>query len=272
MRKLLQLLLISCLFVSCSSDDDKQIPEEPVHRLEISCNRDLRIDDYDFEFDVLDGNGGYEVEFAQEGSGKATIDGDKVTIHLLTNRVNFTLKDQRGESLDITVYSTLEALIPTSYSVFSWNGNTSVNSIYFGVGGYILEKISGNSAEVEVLEDDRIRIVPLRGGPSFYKLTDKRGTTADYRVDVGELYELTGNTLDITAVNDQLIQINLRTWGEGEWEFIGDPSSGLFERVILQPGGTSLQIKTSPERALGRTFIKLKDKAGNQATIQVTIN
>lgn len=282
MKKCYLLLLTSCLFVACNSSDDDKLPEieEATKNLKISVEEhSVTTDDIDFEFEILEGNGEYIITGSKEGDIKYTIDGNNVTVNLLTNSTTITVTDKKEQRTSFWVYSTSRSLVPTGHTIFMHVDSTSImDHISFGVGGYTLEKIKGSSAEATVLENDHIKIIGLKGGNSYYTITDKRGTTASLDVIISPIYELTGNNLAITATNDFVINVDL-SWGEGDWEIEGNPTtSPFFDIVSVHKAADnkyneydSLQINISKNDIKGTANIRLKDKAGNKATITINI-
>ncbi|MEG0012354.1 MAG: hypothetical protein RR706_09360 [Muribaculaceae bacterium] len=279
MKKYLLLpLFIICMFSACNKSDEF-IPEieEQVNELILSAKWNVDTESVEYEFDILDGNGDYTASFSEEDAGKVVIEGTKVKVSLLKNHVSVTITDKKQQSKTVIINSTAKSLIPQDYSIFIVNGDTyTMKDISFGVGGYGIEKINGNSAEVSIDENDNVKISTLRQGNSYYKLIDKRGTTASLNVLVGAIYDLVANTIRINAVNDQTFSIVLKNGNA--WKVITkEPYSPIIDEVYLMPKSDTnkydvLQINTAKGDMKGSTTIELKDKTGNIALVTVMVN
>lgn len=278
MKKILLLIFVGCLFTACSSDDDWESgtgPEGEVKELKLSTEANVSIDGIDYEFEILEGNGGYAVRDANDEFAKVTITGTKVKVDLLKNNVNVIITDKEGKEALVNIYSSAESLIPNGYGLI-----TNVDSVYvmkdinFGAGGYTLEKIKGTSAEAIVTEDDYVKVTGVKPGKSFYKIKDKRGSTAKLEVVVTDNYDYTGDDLEINTTNEQIINVIFKS-GTG-WKIASDPSTPIFKRVVLHTKGhlygyDTLQIDTSEDNEKGIAVIHLQDDAGNKAYITVYV-
>ena len=277
MRKVLLFLFVSTLFVACSSDDDPVNPEDDIIKdLKLSVEGYIETEDIEFEFEILEGNGGYTADVNEEDA-KVTIEGTKVKVELLSFNAGITISDKKEQSQSIVIRSLAESLVPHGYGISMDVGTSSVMSeIKFGAGGYSLKKIKGTSAEATLDENGLVNVTSIKPGNTYYKIIDKRGTTADLTIWVFEVYDLTTNSLDINAINDQSISVRLK-WGEGNWQLVKDPASPLIEKLsIMEKGNITkeydiLQIDTSKDNVRGTALIQLKDKAGNLATIKLNI-
>ncbi len=279
MRKTFLLLFIGCLFTACSSDDDFNLKaDEVIKELTLSVKSgNVYTDGVDFEFDILKGNGEYTVSVSNEEDARVAIDGSKVKINLLKNTAVVTVSDKKKQSASVVINSTAKSLIPTDYSLFISGGDVfTMKDVAFGDGGYTIGKIKGTSADVIVAENDHIKVTGLKPGNSYYKIKDKRGSTAPLEICVISSYDLTDNNIEITAVNDQRVSVVLKR-GDGDWKLVGDPLSPVIQKVTLLPKGDIdrkydvLQIETSKDDAKGIAAIQLKDKSGNSAFITVKV-
>ena len=282
-RNTFLLLFICCLFMACARDNDLSPQpedilqvEEVVNELRLSVHGSVNTEDVDFEFDILGGNGQYAVNVLPEEGAKASIQGNKVKINLLSNSVSVTVSDKKQKSSSVSINSTSETLIKKNYGLFISSGNTStMKHVIFGAGGYTIEKTKGTSAEVIVLEKDHIKVTGLKPGNSYYRIKDKRGSTALLEVMVTSTFDLTDSHMEIPAVNDQVVSIIIKR-SNADWKLIGEPSSLIFEKVTIIPKGNTvkhdvLQIDTSKDNAKGIATVHLKDQAGNTASITVRI-
>lgn len=276
MKKVLFFLLTICSFTACSSDDGDEFPpeEKEVKEIKLSVDNYISTDSLDYEFEILDGNGEYTATVFEEGTAKVSIEGDKVTVSMLSNRARVTISDIEHQSASVDIYSSSMSLVPSSYGLFMPADTLCIMGLGFGVGGYTVEKTKGISAEAAVNDGDSLKITSKVPGTSYFKVTDKRGMTAEVEVNVVAYYTCTGNSLDITAVNDQVISVIIN-WGEG-WTLIDGESSPLFERLTVMEKGAHkkydvLQIDTAKENAKGSWPIRLKNKNGDYATINVLV-
>ncbi len=285
MKKIFILFAVSCFFAACLPDEN--LPEEEFYpeEEEPAVNLKLSVDEgpiytesVDFEFEILEGNGGYTAGASGEEDKDAavTINGNKVTVNLLRHSAFITITDQKRQSARVEIYSTAESLISHSYNLFMDNGSTDIlKRITFGAGGYSIKKKKGDSAEAEMLENDDIKVTALKPGTTYYKIIDRRGTTAPLRISVSASYVMTNNRMTIAAVNEQTAFVTLK-WGEGDWTLAEEPSSPCIEKVWLMKKADSegkydvLQIDTS-ENAKGTAMIQLKDKAGRFAFVTVNV-
>ncbi len=278
------LLLVSFLFAACSTDDNSDTDFEEVKELKLSANGDILTEgetiyteDVDFEFEILQGNGDYTISLSNDESAKFSIEENKVSVNLLKSHVNITISDKKEQTTLINIVSTAESLVSNGYGILIEEGRTHSMSVNFGAGGYIVEKIKGESSTVVVTEDDEVKVTGLKPGNSYYKIKDKRGSTAPLEVLVPSYYDLTDNKVEITAINDQTISIVLK-WGEGDWQLVEpQTSSPIIEQVFLMPKGDEekkydiLQIDTSKDDIKGIATIDLKDSLGNKAHVTVKI-
>jgi hypothetical protein len=280
MKKTFLLLLISCLFVACSSDDNDWNPQtepEPGEiwkNLKLSVEGDVETDGTDYEFEILEGNGEYTADVDEEFA-KVTITGNKVKVELLRCRVFIIIQDKIGQNAYVYINSSAESLVSIGYGlIMDTDSEYTIKDIRFGAGGYILEKIKGTSAEAVVTEEDYIKVTALEPGKTYYKIKDKRGTTSKLEIIITDNYDLEGNNLTITTTNAQVINVILKQ-GEG-WELVSTPSSPAIKRITLHTKGhidgyDTLQIDTSEDDAKGEALIQIKDKSGNYASITVKI-
>lgn len=277
MKKFMFFLFVSCFLAACGSDDDPIEEVDIVKELVLSAQGVAHIDDVEYEFEILDGNGDYTVSVSDEEKAIATLDGNKVKVSMLFSTVDVTVCDKKGQSATLYISSSAPSLnFPSKYTVIMHKERTlKLDDITFGAGGYTVTKLKGTSADVIINKNDIVEITSkAEGGRSYFKIIDKRGTWMDFSVDVISKYELTSNQLDIKAVNDETITITIK-WGEGGWKLSEYPSSSFFYNVVIMKEGhlegyDILQINTS-EDVKGESFVKLEDKAGNIAYVKVTV-
>lgn len=138
-------LLLACLFVGMSAciSLDIDVELEPVKDLVLSVgnNGHVSTDGLSYEFEVLDGNGGYKATVSKnrfdEDAAKVTINGTKVTVDLLEQFVSITITDQKGETASLNIRTSHESLTRVGYGVSLEEGDSCVmDNISFGAGQY----------------------------------------------------------------------------------------------------------------------------------------
>jgi len=277
MKKTLLFLILVFLFTACSSEDEWNPANETegdVKELKLSVSGDISIDGVEYEFDILDGNGGYTLDVDEEFA-KVTITGTKVKVDLLTSAVNIIITDQKGKNAMVSIFTTAESLVPKNYGLFMRADSIyTMKDIDFGAGEYTLQKIKGTSAEAVITENDHVKVTALKPGKTYYKIKDKRGSVASFEIIITDNYDYTGNNLVINTTHDQVINVIFKS-GTG-WKIMGDPSSPLTERIVLHARGNvdgydTLQIDTSDDDNKGTVMILLMDDAGNYATVTVHV-
>ncbi len=268
------------LAMGCKKDqivvNEPQI-EEVLNELKFSVQGAVYTEGIDFEFDILEGNGGYTVSVSPEESAKVTILENKVKIDLLSNSTSVTISDKKQKSRSVAINSTANSLSNIHYGIFINSGGTyTMKDLSFGAGGYTIEKIKGTSAEVFVLGSDHIKITGLKPGNSYYRIRDSRGSAAPLEVMVTSTFDLTDYHLEIAAVNDQIVSIIIKQ-GNGNWKLVEEPLSPIFEKITLMPKADSdkkydvLQINTSKDDAKGIATVHLKYQAGNTASVTFSV-
>lgn len=267
------------MLAGCSKKDDLIAEPEAVKKeLSLSVKPgNIYTSNIDFEFEILDGNGGYTVSVSNEEDARATVEGNIVKVNLLKNTASITVTDKDDQSASVVINSSAKSLTPTEYGIFIDNGTSyTMKDISFGEGGYTIEKIKGTSAEVVVTGNDELRVSAVKPGNSYYKIVDKRGTKAKFEVYVTTAYDFSSKTLEINAINDQIISIIIKQ-GVGDWKIIGDQTSPIFKKLTMISKGDKdkkydiLNIATSENEAKGIITIPLQDKAGNTAYVTVNV-
>lgn len=276
----LLLSLLSICFSGCGDDNklkvDEVIEGEEVKELRLSVDDVVYIDDLDYTFEILDGNGGYTVSVSDSTKVKAKIEGQKVIVNLFYVWVDVTITDSKGQTQKVIINSSNELLFSTSFTVYLGEGDKHImKNLGFGVGGYSLEKIKGSSAEITVDEKDCFTIKALKPGNTYFTIKDSRGATTSMDIIVELRKDLESNRLVVEATNDMQVAVTLK-WGDGEWQLVETPESDLIESVVVLHNGATtydkLQINTTRKDSKGTVPIQLKDKTGNTATITLNIN
>jgi hypothetical protein len=272
--------LFACSFLLMSAcislDDDVELVNDLV--LSVESNGHVVTEELNYEFEILDGNGGYKATVSKnrfdEDEAKVTIDGTKVTVDLLEQFVSITITDQKGETASLNIRTSHESLTRVGYGVSLEEGDSCVmDNISFGAGRYSATLWEGNSAEVTVTPDDRVWIKSLKSGNSYYKLTDWRGTSVLLEVYSCASYTLTS----VDSERDQVTHIALK-YGEGGWKLLTNAYDERFIDLLavhtmgnVKENCDSLQINAAKNAVAGKTDIVLMDKAGNVAVIHLWI-
>lgn len=271
-----------CFFISCGSDNvfdrggDEDI--EPTKELKLSLDNKkgtIYFEEVETEFDILDGNGDYTVISSDENIAKARVEGTKVYVDFIGyyTSVTITVTDKREQQKSISMLSHSESLVSPNHTLLTEKGKTYIDKyINFGAGGYTIELIKGNSAEATVNENDEIVVEALKYGTTYFKITDKRGTTATYNVIVIAQYNLESENIIIPTTRDQILYIRL-LYGKN-WNII-DSSKSFFGIVSVHGANEfteyeSLQIDT-PKDIVGQGSVTIKNDEGQIATINVKV-
>lgn len=279
MKKAFLLLMIGCIITACSTDNivDPEIDiEDDVKELRISAPNYVTTDKLDYDFEIIDGNGDYEISAEVEDAIKVTMEGNKVTVHLLTRHSYVTVSDKSDQSVSFTIASTAKELVPTANTLLLPKDSTYTMNIEFGVGGYQIETLEGTSAQAVVTKDDFIKVTANKIGNTYFKIKDRRGAASPLNVTVPSFYDLKNENLQITAINDQRVSITLKT-SKADWTFEQKPTSSLLKDATLISKGSYegeydiLQFDTNKDDLKGSTSIYLKDSLGNRASVTVEI-
>lgn len=277
-------LLILPLFFACSGSDD----EDAVRTLTLSVTEDetgwLTTEDVDFEFEILDGNGGYVATVSESDGDKdadVSIEGNRVIVRILVGNGSgamVTITDKKNQEASVRIRSTHESLHIPTYAWYMAEGQTGAMDIAFGAGApYTLEKIRGNSMTARI-EGDQIKATSLGIGDTYYKVRDRRGsvarltiqTTLDFRMD------LATNFLEFEGVNNLSASVKL-LWGTG-WEIL-EATDRVIERasvgrVLVATDVWSdyyvLFIHTANE-GNGTDTITLRNREGDLAVVRVRV-
>lgn len=288
--------LLACLGFSCSSlspddlDIEKpgggQVEEEPKEiKLSVSQTNEawLTTENVDFEFDILDGNGGYTATASSTGSdpdAKVTIKENRVTVNILRGYgAEVRITDQKSKEARVFIQSTHPSLQLVNYNWGMDVGQTIIlRRIDFGVGApYEIEKVKGDAAEV-FKEGDVMKARSFKLGKTDYKFRDRRGTVAYISIISQLSLEMnqSDKTLRIDALNYMPASIKIN-WGT-KWE-IESYTSHVIEKpsvsqALIPSGGLTdhyyLSVLTD-EKAKGSDVITLKNEAGEVITVEVVV-
>ncbi|MBS7199139.1 MAG: hypothetical protein KH111_13535 [Bacteroidales bacterium] len=276
------LLLALTLFFACSSDDEA-VTNELKLSVPVMDEEHLITEDVDFEFDILEGNGGYIATVSEVGgepNAKVTIEGDRVTVNLLDHLgADVTITDSKDQKATVYILSTNESLqtIP-NYGLFLDEGQTGTMDIKFGAGApYTIERIRGNASSAE-MEGDKVKATSFGLGDTYYKIWDKRGSVTQLTVKTTLQFEMdmTSNYLEFDGVNNLSASIKLQ-WGTA-WEVVGSTEKVTervsVSRILISTGVWSdyyvLFINTV-DKGKGTDTITLRNGAGDLAVVKVRI-
>ncbi|GEM_PF-1978059 len=279
MKKILKFIWIISLFsifiTSCDSGNDDIDEPEIEYPLEISLDKNsYSISSLDTTFTIVDGNGGYIVNSSDSTIAKVSIKEEKtVYVSFISNgTVTIEIKDAKEKSKKISMSAYDESLVPTSYGVFLPIDSISSIEIFFGAGDYHIENIKGESADISI-KGHQFLAKGLIPGNTYFDIIDKRGTVCKGYVMVPAIYELVSNTLSIDMIPDQIASIR-DLYGCGNWKLESYPQS-LVEVYLMDGSETSphstIQINSLPD-VVGNGIVQLKDKEGNIALINVSVN
>lgn len=182
------------------------------------------------------------------------------------------------ETASLNIRTSNESLTRVGYGVSLEEGDSCVmDNISFGVGQYRVTLWKGNSAEVTVMPNDHLWVKSLKPGNSYYKLTDKRGTSVLLEVYSCAVNTLTSSSLDIQSERDQVTHVALK-YGEGGWKLLTNAYDERFIDLLtvhtmgdVKENCDSLQINSAKNAVAGKTDIVLIDKAGNVAVIHFEV-
>lgn len=288
--KLLNLITTIVVIFSCSKQseiikEEKNNPEilfSVEDRGSITLNGTLLKDIYfaktenkSFEFEIIDGNGGYITKIQE--NCKVTIDGNSVKVELLDQYSLLTITDKHNKSQSIRIESLNEILnYNVSYSISSdlSQKHSIINHIDFGVGNYSVENLSGNSAEIEVDDNDVLHITALNGGTSYFDIIDERGMRRDLCVSISITYNVGSNYIKVSS--DQTVKIKFNhdeQWriDDGKQDYDCDD----FEFIVMHKASKYdkehdyLQISTAKESFGITGIIRVVDKNDNKAYIGI---
>ena len=294
------LLFSFILLLSCGDKGEKWEEFTIIKELELSVptmeESQIEIDEVDFEFEILDGNGEYTVSLPKnsEDNARASISGNKVTVNLLSQRpMTITVTDKEQKEAVVSVRSTHPSLehcgisngitldIGKKYEakiIASGMGAPFQTAAPFGAGGpYTVERIRGNSAEVYII-NDIIHTETLKFGNTDFKIRDRRGTHFRLNVESAMYLEILPEerSLDIEGDNNLSVYVDLE-WGD-KWEVVTTTKNiteyvSVARPVNVEPGSENdfyfISIRTT-DKGKGKDTYTFRNSDGT--TITVTMN
>ncbi|MCD8183327.1 MAG: hypothetical protein LUE99_09815 [Bacteroides sp.] len=244
----------------------------------------LTTDGVDFEFEILDGNGGYTASVSEtdwDPDAIVTIEGNKVLVNILVGNQygpTITITDSKKQEASLCIISTDKSLFIPGYGLYLDEGTTYTMNIEFEAGApYTIEKTRGNAATA-VMENNKVKVTSLGLGDTYYKIRDKRGSVAKFTAQTSLAFDmdLANNYLEFDGVNNLTASVKLQ-WGT-EWEVVGWTDKILEKvsvgKVLIATNVWSdyyvLFINTVDE-GKGTDTITLKNKEGDLAAVKVNV-
>lgn len=178
-----------------------------------------------YSFDIVSGAGGYVVtvedyklisgkNFSLCG-GRATIEGNTVSVELLRDVVKVNISDKAGAEAHVLIFSSNEAVKRFGwYSCIAYGG-PSRSEIGFGAGApYRILYYSDPSAGDAVMEGSTLKTGHLEPGRHWYLIEDCRGTVGMFEFHVRGGYDIVGKTLTVSSKADTRLTFPFK-WGKG---------------------------------------------------------
>lgn len=287
MKRLFLMLLVAGALFSCNktnSDIDK--PDEP-SSFELSIDSDeiitdsdsgkeyryIKTTDYDYEFNIISGNGDYKV--VESNDCRVTIEGEEVVVNMYREHSNLTLEDSEGLQKLVWIQSSNE-MFNIVYGSLGLHlslpeGNTSEHTFDFGIGDYTIECIKGNSATAEFISDNRVKFSPKRRGTTHFEVKDGRGLSVPYNVMVSDNIDMSKYFSNVEVVAEDFLYILIDK--SRNWAISSVKSESIFEMVTLYKGDDSkdydyLQVNIADDVEKDETgWIKLMSEGGLEVEI-----
>ena len=270
--KLVLLALLATVWMGCSKDNE----EEPVPPVDLVLSVEdgvIWVNELDYEFEILEGNGGYTVESSDEKMAKTRVEGEKVLVYFLGNgSVNITVSDREGKSKKAHFIFYHESLTLSNYYLFLDYSKTAIVDLDFGVGGgYYLDGVDPDIIDARI-EGDKMIVKSVMPGTDSLTIFDRRGSRMAMKVIVSERFDLTDSRLEIETGRNRTFHIKL-LWGEDDYTVSSD--SPLFTRVVYHKQGhadgtSTIQVDTGPD-IYGLGDIVIRDKHGDFARVAVNV-
>lgn len=259
-------------FVSCSEEDEPKMPVELTLSID---EKSVTTDQLTYEFDVISGNGDYQVEVANStgySQGKATVNDNHITVELVDRDTYLTITDKEGKQKNLTILTTHPSLECNWYQVLAMYGCTYNMDCEYGTGEYSITKYgSTHAVSLTLDEKHKIGIKTLRPNASEkWILNDSRGSVLYLDVTVSNGRDITSSEpVEFKAKKTDLIHFPLK-FGEGHWSFVSQAEKNPFILIMKKTEGMDadvLQVKVW-EKDEPMPFV-LEDTAGNRANITI---
>ena len=265
------LFVASVLLVACNSNEDLDTPQ----KLKLSVSEEtVYIDELDYSFDIISGNGDYQLEVS---GAKATLEGNHVKLELFSDAAELMITDKEEQSVSLKVLSSNDALKPLWHEFRIPFGNITKSKLNFGTGKYSVLRSTGSAATLVIDSQDRAVITSVEPGRSSFLVADQRGITGSIVVNVDSGWVLTSNELTVTVEGNQYYYFPLQ-YGAGGWRLISptnDDGPSFKPWLVVMPKGEGywqdmLQIYAAKEDTEPVVYT-LQDKEKNKATITVCV-
>lgn len=258
--------------------------EEGVKELKLSTMEStVQTDSIAYAFDIVSGNGGYQVEVntdnKEEPVAKATVSGNHVSVDLLKPYTRLTVADAAGQAVQLTIESTNRTLQVESQMVMVSYGSYLRSKLSWGNGGYyVLKHSQDDCAEVTFERDGSFMVKAVHPGTMHLVVSDSRGTTNELDVSVGPGCDITGSSLTYSLTRQEASYGPYTfpiKYGVGEWKIVSSPEAlhTPFNLVVPKDKVREqdfLQVYI-PKDTVGTLPIMLEDKAGNKVTVTIEI-
>jgi hypothetical protein len=284
----LLLCSVTLSFVSCSKDDE-------IKELKLStADAIVHTDSIAYAFDIVSGNGNYQVTVDQNGGKsimpKAVVVGNHVSIDLIQPSTRLTITDAAGQSTNLTIISDNKSLEEIETTVLVSYGYYLSSNLSWGNGDYYIEGQHDDIASVNIDKKGHFIVKGLRpNGSVSLLISDRRGTTNYMTVHVGNGADITDKALTYSVSKGELkdkltspIKWGLKDrltfpikYGVGNWKIIS--CSKTFENpfTLVLPKDKYMEQDLlqvwAPESAEGPFYIQLEDQAKNQVTLTIKI-
>ncbi len=291
MKRIFMMLFVAGSLFSCNKTSsevdnlDYPIPFElSIDSDEIMTDTDsgkeysyIKTDNYDYEFDIISGNGGYKL--VESKDCRVTIENETVVVNMYREHSNLILEDSKGLQKLLWIQSSND-MFEIVYGGFTVSlslpeGNTSEESFDFGVGDYTIECIKGNSATAEFITDNSVKFSPKRRGTTHFEIKDRRGMNVPYEVKVSDNIDMRNyfSNVDVVAEDFLFILIDkIRNW-----EISSVNSDSIFDMVTIHRGDDSkdydyLQINIAENIDKDETgWIKLISEGGLEVKVRFNV-
>lgn len=265
-------LLLPILFLafSCRSPLDDDLIEDGIKELKLSVvegkNGFVETNEVDYEFEIIDGNGTYNIDVSKtdgDEDAKVTLNGNRVKVNLLAAAgAELTITDKEAQKATLKIKSTSRLLEVPSFSlILSTDQSYIISNFSFGAGApYTLITEKGEASTAKFVEEG-IKVTNNRLGNTYFKIKDKRGTTANLKVSNILNTDLTSNYLELEGYNTMSITVNFPK--NQDWFIVDNSKNAIATTSIARP----LDTKTNAPVDYQVLFIETKDIGKGSDTI-----
>ena len=272
----LLLCSVTLSFVSCSKNDE-------IKELKLStADAIVHTDSIAYAFDVVSGNGNYQVTVDQNGGKsimpKAVVVGNHVSIDLIKPSTRLTITDAAGQSTNLTIISDNKSLEEIETTVLVSYGYYLSSNLSWGNGDYYIQGQRDDIASVNIDKKGHFIVKGLRpNGSVSLLISDRRGTTNYMTVHVGNGADITDKALTYSVSKGELkdrLTFPIK-YGVGDWKIISRSKAFDNPFTLVLPKDKHMEQDLlqiwAPESAEGPLYIQLEDQAKNQVTLTIKI-